>query len=900
MGLAIIIMVLMLYAGGAAGQSVTTPDTTELRTIEPLLENWRFVQDDTLSDDEALASTGADWAPVRLPHTWNAQDAASLNAEDYKRGLGWYRLEFATPMTGARHWLEFGAASLVADVWLNGQKRGQHRGGFTAFRFDVTNLLTGGFVPQRPNVLLVKTDNSIPQEDDDVKAIDPLGGDFNKSGGLYRHVALISTADPLHFALDDLGGPGVYATTTALGGGAATVNVRSKLTNASTQDSDVIVRVALLDADGRLAGSSEQPVMLLAGGTQEVSQDVSVGAPHLWQGVADPYQYQLVAELVRPDGVPLDRVVQRFGIRQIRFDPNAGFFLNGEPLRLHGVAMHQDFLGKAWAVSNDDIDTSLALIREVGANAVRLGHYPFSQYTLERLSELGLIAWAEKPNGLRTTVESCSTTDPTDAYLANARQQLQELIRQQFNHAAIALWSIGNETEAGQSGCDKPFDNVTPVLRELNALAKSEDPGRLTALAEFTQGIERSTGIFGDVAFTTAGISDVLGTNRYYLWYALEFDEFGPLLDVIHRRFPSQPLSLSEYGAGSALTHHTDNPQGGPPEVRSAPDDEVSFQPEEYAAYVHEQNYRVILSRPYLWGSFVWNMFDFGSAHRNEGDVLGVNTKGLVSFDRRTRKDPFFFYKANWSAEPVMHIVGRRYTDRAYPVTNIKVYSNADSVQLSVNGTPIGTLTADQCELRTCVFENVPLSPGLNTVMATGTHAGTPVSDTVDWTLNIRDIAIAAGRLTTGYISSQGTRFGSDDFFAGGSGTYIEVGEDARGGIPDDINGTDDPLLYKYFRRGDFSYAIPLADGRYDLTLGFFEPEFDPERTAATGDRVFSVIANGQTLLEGLDVLQAAGGARTVFTRTFPVDVTGGRLVINFNPVQGEAIVSTIKTVRQQ
>jgi beta-galactosidase len=285
-------------------------------------------------------------------------------------------------------------------------------------------------------------------------------------------------------------------------------------------------------------------------------------------------------------------------------------------------------------------------------------------------------------------------------------------------------------------------------------------------------------------------------------------------------------------------------------------------------------------------------MFDFGSAHRNEGDVLGVNTKGLVSFDRQTRKDAFYFYKANWSSEPVTYITSRRYVDRAYPVADVKVYSNADSVELMVNGTSVGSMSAGLCPQRVCLFKNVPLTLGQNTLTALGNHAGTPLGDTVEWTLNGTNVNIAAGRLVTGYVSSQGTHFGSDNFFWGG--TKDTIGPEERGGDPE-VKGTNDPQLYKYYRRGDFSYDVPLPDGRYALTLGFLEPESGTKE----GARVFNVIASGQPLLENFDVRKAAGASKRVVTRTFTLDVSGGRLVIAFNPLKGEAVVSTIKVTRQ-
>jgi beta-galactosidase len=862
--------------GGQDGGSAA-----QVRMTVRFMENWKFTKDDRLSVDDALASTGAAWDTVNLPHTWNAKDAASLQSRGYDRGLGWYRLEFTTPTTGVRHWIEFGAASLVADVWLNGRSLGRHRGGFNQFRFDVTDAIAAAGA----NVLVVRVDNRDPNNDDDPTAIDPLGGDYNKAGGLYRHVALISTS-AVHFDLGDLGGPGIYASTTTVANGSATVSVRARIQNDSNERGDYTVRFSLFDAAGQTSGTAETGAQIAGGASTEVTEDLTIPSAHLWQGVEDPYQYRFVVELIDGGGTTIDRVTTPFGIREFRFDPNQGFFLNGRHVRLHGVAVHQDYLGRAWALSDRDVDKSLALVKEVGANAIRLGHYPFSQYFMEKISELGLLAWAEKASGLRTTVESCSSKQPTDEYLQNARLQLQETIRQQYNHAAVVMRSIGNETEAGQSFCGDTFDNVTAYLRGLDSLARVEDPTRPTANAEFTY----SGGFAGDLPFTTAGITDVLGTNRYFLWYDLRYENFSPLLDRIHSAFPQQSVGVTEYGAGAALTHHTDNPLGGPPEVRSAPEDEVSFQPEEYQAYVHEQDWRVISSKPYLWGSFIWNMFDFGSAHRNEGDVLGVNTKGIVSFDRETRKDAFYFYKANWTREPVTYITGRRYTERAYRLNDVKVYSNADTVTLLVNDQPIATMNAAQCDQKACVFKDVVLRRGMSRIVAVGDHAGQRVEDTVTWSYNERDVNIAAGRLATGLVTSTGVRYGSDHFFTGGAGSLYRFGDDASGRVPEDIGGTEDPELYKYLRRGEFTYDIPLPDGRYEVTLGFLEPRTDLD----VGGRVFTVTMNGQPVLTDFDILQEAEEARTAVTRTFPVTVSGGRLTLSFTPTTRDAVVSHI------
>jgi beta-galactosidase len=866
--------------------------TADLRITEKLVRSWRFLQDDALTDEAALAATGAGWQEVSLPHTWNASDAASTTATTpYKRGRGWYRLAFNRPLRGVRHWLQFDGASIVADVWLNGKTLGQHKGAFTAFRFDVTDTLRAG-----ENVLLVKTDNSEPKTDTDPTAIAPLSGDFNMSGGLYRSVSLVSTVGDAHLALDDFASSGVFGRTTSVNSGLATVNVRAKLANDSKRDGTYIVRAGLVDAGGQVGGRAQNSVSIKAGGTSEIGLELVVSQAHLWQGVSDPYLYKLVVELTNTSGIAVDRVVQGFGIRQMSFDANGGFFLNGTSTPLHGVAMHQDYLGKAWAISDRDTDESLGLIRELAANTVRLAHYPHSQHTLEQADRLGLVVWAEVPfvNGTRL---GCSSADATSAFTANLKQQLQELIRQQYNHPSIGLWSIGNETTMSQTmGCrgTPGKDNVTPVLRTLQAVAKAEDSGRVTTMADLNEGTAR----FGTFV-PVGGISDTWALNRYFMWYYGDSaDELGRNLDDLHAKYPRQPVGVSEYGAGAALSDHTDNPQGGPVGSFNMGVPRV-YQPEEYAGYVHEQNYRVLTSRKYVWGTYLWNMFDFGSGIRNEGDVRGTNTKGLVTFDRRTRKDPFFFYKANWSHDPVTYIAGRRYINRASAVADITVYSNAESVQLSVNGTPVRTMMREQCPVKACVFTTVPLRAGANTVVARGTHGGATVTDQVEWTLaNASDVNIAAGQLVTGFTSSTGALYGSDNFFRGGKGSAIAqvgLGEPADATPVRGVADSNEAKLYSAFRSGTFRYDIPLANGSYSVTLGFIEPG----RATAVGGRVFSVAANGEKRVADLDLLSVAGAYRTVVTRSFPVTVADGRLELVFTPTAGEAVVSNI-TVRKQ
>jgi len=881
-----------LGCGAVAAQQ--DPSTSSApRTTSSLYSNWKFIQDDTLSDDAALRASAQSWQTVSLPHTWNAKDAAGLHiTKPYRRGLGWYRLEFDTPSSGARHWLEFGAASMVADVWLNGEKLGTHKGGFTAFRFDVTDRLAKG----ARNVLLVKTDNRAPDDPRDPTAIIPVIGDFNVSGGLYRYVWLISTKDAAHIALGDLGGPGVYATTTSIADGDARVAVRTLIENDGGADGEYTVRATLLDRDGKPAASAERSVQVRARGQARLDEELEVPHAHLWQGMEDPYLYRLVVEL-RRGATPVDEVAQMVGLRTVQLDAQNGFFLNGRHVPLRGVAMEQDVAGKAWAVDARDIDQSFSFIREIGANTVRFGHFKFDTYAYDLADRTGLIALAEIPFAYGADFQpdmfvsgKCPESDASPTLRKNAELQLRETIRQLYNYASVAWWAVGNEATYQSRACRyTPYDNITPLIRELNGVAKEEDRSRPSAYVDFE---EKVVPPLDGRYIATGGATDALGINQYYLWYSGSIESMGELLDAIHARYPNQPVAMTEYGGGGALTHHTDNPLGGPPETINFGNlFPVVYQPEEYQSFLHEQNYKLLMSRPYVWGTYAWTLFDFGTGVRNEGDLQGVNTKGLVTFDRKVRKDAFYFYKANWSKEPVTYIAGRRYTERAYPVADVKVYSNADSVTLALNGKTIGSMTRSQCRMMTCVFRDVVLARGANRLEASGRRDGQEVRDAVDWRMNARDINIAAGQIETGFESSSGARFGSDNFFIGGTGDFL-VNKNTKP-IKDHTppQTTRDADLYKNYRRGQFSYYIPVSDGTYDVTLGFLEPDAD----TMVGQRVFHVLANGEKKIENLDVLREAGRYRTPITRTFTAAVSGGHLKLDFIPDQGNAVVSNLQ-----
>lgn len=374
---------------------------------------------------------------------------------------------------------------------------------------------------------------------------------------------------------------------------------------------------------------------------------------------------------------------------------------------------------------------------------------------------------------------------------------------------------------------------------------------------------------------------DAVGANLYFGWYYGKPDDLGPHLDGLRAKRPDQPLSISEYGAGAADNIHTDNPLGGPIDMAGR------AQPEEYASWFHEESWKQLAPRDYLWGTWLWNGFDFGTTVRREGDAQDINTKGLVSYDRQILKDPYFFYRANWSDRPTVHITGRRYVDRAYPVTDVRVYSNATEITLTVNGEKIGTLS--DCPQRICVWTNVSLREGVNVVLASGAFSDANVEDQVKWQLDRSQTQ--ALRIDSGAIlaAKAEVRFGSDNFFVGGSAVTTDQIRRGRPPVLAEIAGTTRRDIAATYRQGDFRYRVPLSDGRYRIALTFVEPSAD------VGERVFDVLANGSPVLSGYDIRARAGAALTERVEALEATVKGGVLDLHFVPRTGEAIVSAIE-----
>ncbi|MEJ0024848.1 MAG: glycoside hydrolase family 2 TIM barrel-domain containing protein [Rhizomicrobium sp.] len=857
---------LMLIAASLCLSARAAAD--EPRATLDLAQGWRFKQAGGLAGVEAGTFDDRTWSTVAVPHTWNRiGNAGTVRSprSNSVQGVGWYRLRFAAPASarGRRAFLQFDGVGSVADVWLNGRYLGKHQGAFSRFRFDATDAIH----PSGTNLLVVKADNSRPQPGSTTADVLPLAGDFFVFGGIYRNVSLIVT-DAVHIDMMDFGGPGVYAHAVGIDGSTATVQIVARLANDGGPRKDVRAETTIEDAGGRVVATSSAAVDLTERAFAN-TENLRVAHPHLWQGVEDPYLYHVEVTLRAGNGAVLDRVSQPLGLRTMHFDADKGFLLNGRHVFLKGASHHQDRPMKGWAISHADQDEDFAILADMGANAVRLPHYQYDQYAYDLADRQGLVAWTEIPLVSEASLDGQA---PSLDLAANARRQLTELIRQNFNHPSVALWSIANEIDlktVKRSGPSK----VGGLLHDLNDLAHREDPTRPTTLADCCEqpgGPERNV---------VADVTDTLGYNRYFGWYYGKPADFGVLLDRAHLAHPQSPIGVSEYGAGAALTQHTDDPTGGPINPRGRP------HPEEVQDWYHEKSWDQLEDRTYVWGVFIWNMFDFASVERQEGDLTDINEKGLVSYDRKTRKDAFYFYRALWNPRPTLHLVGRRYVDRPYGVIDVKAYSNAAAAHLWLNGRDAGTTP---CAGGICLWPAVHLDPGHNTVLAKAEFAGATVSDTLQWnyagTPGI--VRIKAGDLT-GRVAADGSRYGSDLYFVGGEGRGINPPDTAE---KDRIAvASPDGALYDSFREGDFSYSIPVPDGRYRIAARFVEPS-----ASAAGQRVFAVIVNGKTVLDHLDVFAAAGGKLKGLERTFEAQAVGGRIDIRFLPIKGKAVVSAL------
>jgi len=587
-----------------------------MRKITVLKDGWKFLKAD-IPCDTAMAYA-AQGETVSLPHTWNAVDGQD-GGNDYHRGTCWYVRELSAEETeGERLFLEFSGAAMSADVYLNGKHLVHHDGGYSAFRTELSGHLA------ETNILAVSVNNT------DSRTVYPQKADFTFYGGLYRPVSLIAVPEK-HFELLKDGTPGIKVTPVV----------------------DLEKKCAHVTVETWHNGNSVEITVNGETKTTENKAEFVIENVHLWDGLDDPYLYTASAKLESGD-----EVSTRFGCRVFACDPQKGFFLNGRSYPLRGVSRHQDHKGSGNALSYEEHVQDMEIIRELGANTLRLAHYQHAQEFYDLCDENGIVVWAEIPY---ITMHMSEGRE-------NTLSQMKELITQCYNHPCIAVWGLSNEITAASAVNEDLLENH----RLLNELCHRMDPTRLTTMANVFM-LETDSPILE--------IPDINSYNLYFGWYLGDLEQNDEFFDEYHEKYPDRVIGFSEYGADANPAFHSSHPEKGD-------------YTEEYQALYHEHMLRMIEERPYLWATHVWNLFDFAADGRDEGGKHGENQKGLVTFDRQTRKDAFWLYKAAWNhKEPFVHLCGKRYVNRCEDETEIKVYSNQNEVRLYADGTLIGTET---------------------------------------------------------------------------------------------------------------------------------------------------------------------------------------------------------------
>jgi beta-galactosidase len=548
------------------------------------------------------------------------------------------------------------------------------------------------------NEIVVKADNTARPD------VIPVNHSlFGVYGGIYRPVSLVVT-EPCHIAVEDYASPGVYITQKNVSKSAAEVNVKVKLDNASLQPEALELENAIYDAEGKLVKKHVRRLELTPQGMQSYTASFQLKRPHLWQGRKDPYLYKKdpylykVVSRLKQEGRMIDEVVQPLGIRKYEIVAGKGFFLNGEKYPMYGVTRHQDWWGKGSALTNQEHDADLAMIMDIGATTIRLAHYQQAEYMYAKCDSLGLIVWAEIPFVNRVTGQEWD----------NAHQQMRELVRQNFNHPSIYIWGIHNEVY-------HPHGYTAALTRSLHDVCKTDDPDRYTAAVNG----------YGHAEHPVNQNADVQGMNRYFGWYERKIQDIKPWVEGLEKNYPWQKLMLTEYGADANLEHQTEY-------LGDALNWGKPFYPETFQTKVHEYQWSVIAEHPYIIASYLWNMFDFAVPMWERGGVPARNLKGMVTFDRKIKKDSYYWYKANWSKEPVLYLTQRRNVDRERKETSVTVYSNIGTPVVYLNGKPLEGIRKGYTEVH-YVFGKVTLAQGKNILKAVVSYQGKEYVDEIEW-----------------------------------------------------------------------------------------------------------------------------------------------------------------------
>lgn len=652
-------------------------------------QGWLFKKGPFSSEPAKVASQwNSKWEEVEIPHTWNAKDM-QVKVNSFYEGTGYYKKNYHAnkSLQGKRVFLRFEGVGTCTEVYVNGKLVGTHKGAYSAFATEIGTTLKYG----EDNEILVKTDNTARPD------VIPVNHSlFGVYGGMYRPVWLIVT-EQSNITVMDCASPGVYITQKNVSHQSADITVKVKLDNGSLKPESLVLQNTIYTQEGKKVASDDQVIELTPQGTQSYYTTFKLKKPHLWQGRKDPYLYKVVSRLLA-DGKVIDEVTQPLGIRKYEIIAGKGFYLNGEKYPMYGVTRHQDWWGLGSALKNEQHDFDLATIMDVGATTVRFAHYQQSDYLYSRCDSLGLIIWAEIPFVNRVTGYEAE----------NAQTQLRELIRQSFNHPSIYVWGLHNEVY-------QPHEYTASLTQALHDLAKTEDPDRYTV----------SVNGYGHAEHPVNQNADIQGMNRYFGWYEKKVQDIKPWIENMEKEYPWQKLMLTEYGADANIEHQTEY-------LGDALNWTKPFYPETFQTKTHEYQWSVIAEHPSIIASYLWNTFDFAVPMWGRGGVPARNLKGLVTFDRKIKKDSYFWYKANWSKDPVLYLTQRRNTEREKKVTSVTIYSNIGTPKVYLNGQELNGIRKGYTDVH-YVFDEVTLNNGKNTLTAIVRYKGKEYKDEIEW-----------------------------------------------------------------------------------------------------------------------------------------------------------------------
>ena len=642
----------------------------QARKAIKLNDGWQF----TLIDKEIdyINLSGNSWMSVSIPHTWNDKDIQSGEKVHY--GTAWYKkeLKIENENINKQYFLKFEGVGQYAELYINNQYVGEHLGSYSAFVFNINDFL----LKDTTNSILVKVNNEL---NDSYPKDNFLFGIF---GGIYRDVSLIITND-VHIGLTDHASSGVYVHQKKVGKKKASLKIVTLLKNETSDKKRVTVINRLISKNSKIVSEIIVEKRLYPGALTPVESHLEIINPRLWNGKKDPYLYKLETQVLQNKKI-VDSINQSVGIRSFSIDPDKGFILNGEPYRLYGVCRHQEWQDMGNALLPEHHKKDMELIDEVGATSIRLAHYQQAEYIYSLADSMGLLVWAEIPfvNGYKKNAD------------ANAKQQLTELIKQNFNSPSIFVWGVHNEVIKG-----KTIQQPVNLTRELNTLAKTLDPARYTVAVSnvwwvYDHKIHENT--------------DLQGFNQYTGWYGGKPTELTNWITNYHKSKPDVRFSVSEYGAGGNIAHQSND-------ISVIPNPKSQFFPEAYHTYYHEVTYSTIEKCSFIWASYIWNMFDFSVPEWNRGGIKGRNHKGLITYDRKTKKDAFYWYKANWSDEPVLYLAGRRNNSIDTNKCSIKAYCNFGIPEIIINGKNYGKMDKGINSIQ-FVRDDIELKKGKNKI----------------------------------------------------------------------------------------------------------------------------------------------------------------------------------------